>query len=339
MRNLFRNIVITLFLCVGIGPRVFAGTSGYIRGTLLLDNSWDRTVYISLIGTFEKEFTVSDDMIIGSSPIDSLGRFTIKLNNLHTGWCLLRLYVVKRGDPPASLIIGGLDENYCFIVANRYSKIELYNTLGKPVFQNLSISGAPYLKTMEYITNLSDYPNSIDYEHSLIKKKFVEEVVSEKLKSIADTCENPLVSLYALYQTDFLSDYRKNPAFYKEYLSKWSNNKSPYFKSFRRQFPLSEKPIWLYILIFLFIGASISVTIFIKNRKSRKIKKLSVQERRIFELLQKGATNQEISDAYHIELSTVKSHVSNIFSKLNIKSRKEAMNLKMRNEKRNFHKH
>lgn len=326
----FRNIVITFFLCASLSPRVFAGTSGYIKGTLLLDNSWNKTVYISRIGTFEKEFSVSDNMIIGSSPIDSLGRFTIKLNNLPFGWSLLRLHVVKKGDPPASLIIGGLDENYCFIVANRHSKIVLHNSLGKPVFQNLSISGAPYLKTMEYITNLSDYPNSIDYEHSLIKKKFIEEVVSEKLKSIADTCENPLVSLYALYQTDFLADYKKNPTFYKNYLSKWSNNKSPYFKSFRRQFPLSERLVWPYILIFIFIAVLISVTLIIRNRKNRKIKTLSVQERKIFDLMQKGATNQEISDACNIELSTVKSHVSNIFSKLNIKSRKEAMDLKVK---------
>jgi DNA-binding CsgD family transcriptional regulator len=330
MRKMFRNIVITLFLCVSLSPRVFAGTSGYISGTLLLDNSWKHTIYISLIGNFEKEFAVSDNMIIGSSPIDSLGRFNIKLDNLPSGWCLLRLHVVKKGDPPASLIIGGLDENYCFIVANRNSKIELQNTLGKPVFQNLTISGAPYLKTMEYITNLSDYPNSIDYEHSLIKKKFIEEVVSEKLKSIADTCENPLVSLYALYQTDFLADYKKHPAFYKKYLSKWSGNKSPYFKSFRRQFPLSERPAWPYILLFLFMAAAVLAIIFIKNRKRIKIKKLSVQERRIFDLMQKGATNQEISDACNIELSTVKSHVSNIFAKLNIKSRKEAMDLKVK---------
>jgi DNA-binding CsgD family transcriptional regulator len=183
---------------------------------------------------------------------------------------------------------------------------------------------------MEYITDLSDYPNSIDYEHSLIKKKFIEEVVSEKLKQIADTCENPLVSLYALYQTDFLSDFKKNSTFYKAYLSKWSNDNSPYFKSFRQQFPHSKKPVWPYVLIFLFISALISGILFVRTRKSGKIKKLSVQERRIFELLQKGATNQEISDECNIELSTVKSHVSSIFSKLNIKSRKEAMDLKVK---------
>lgn len=215
MSKMFTTIIISLFLSVTISPIVFADTSGYIRGTVLLDDSWTRNIYLSRIETFEKEYAVSDHMIVGRSPIDSTGRFTIKLDNLPAGWCLLRLHVVKKGDPPASLMIGGLDENYCFIVANRHSKIEIRNTLGKPVFQNLSISGAPYLKTMEYITNLSDYPNSIDYEHSLIEKEFVEEVVSEKLKLIADTCENPVISLYSLYQTDFLSDYAKDPIFIK----------------------------------------------------------------------------------------------------------------------------
>lgn len=329
MGKLFRNSLLLLFLCVSIGPRAFADTAGTIRGTLSLDDSWDRTVYVSLVSTFEKEFTVSDNMIIGSAPIDSLGRFIINLNALPDGWCLLRLHVVKAGDPPASLIIGGLDENFCFLVANRYSHIELKNTSGKPVFQNLSFSGAPYLKTMEYITNLSDYPNSLDYAHSPIKKEFVEEVVTEKLKSIADTCQNPLVSLFALYQTDFVADYAKHPAYYKKYLSQWSNNQSSYFQSFRRQFPLSERLLWPYAVLLLIVAAGVAVLLYFRNRNSRRLKTLSVQERRIFELLQKGATNQEISDQCNIELSTVKSHVSSIFSKLNLKSRKEAMDIKV----------
>ena len=330
MSNMIKNFIITLLFCVSLNLRAFSDTSGHIKGTLFLDDSWERNIYISLIESFEKKFAVSDKMIIASSPIDSMGRFTIKLDNMPTEWCLLRLHVVKKGNPSASLVIGGLYENYYFIIANRNSKIELHNTLEKPIFKNLFISGAPYMNTFEYITNLSSYPNSINYENSLIDKEFIEEVVSEKLKSIADTCKNSLVSLYALYQTEFYADYQKDHTFYKTYLSKWRNDNSPYFKSFRRKFPVSEKFKWQYILILLFIVVSIYVSIFIKDRKKRRIKKLSVQERKIYELLQKGASNQEISDKYNIELSTVKSHVSNIFSKLNIKSRKEAMNLRIK---------
>ena len=329
MSKVFKKTVLVLILCV-ISLRVFSATSGYVRGTLILDETWEPRIYVSLIETFEKEFTISESMIIGSSPLDTMGRFSIDLDNLPEGWSLLRLHVVKKGNPPASLSIGGLDENYFFLIANRYSVIELHNSPDKPVFRDLVISGAPYMNTFKSVTNLADYPNSLYYENSLIEKEFIEEVVSGKLKLIADTCTNPLVSLYALYQTDFYSDYEENPAFYKAYLSKWRNDNSSCFREFRRKLPDTGKSGWQYILIILFIGVLVSATLFVRERKRRKINKLSVQERRVFELLQKGASNQEISDQYNIELSTVKSHVSSIFSKLNIKSRKEAINLRMK---------
>ena len=324
--------VVIFLLSVGLDSNIeqFPGTSGCICGTLLLDSTWDRNIYLSYIETFEEKFAVSNNMIIGNSKVDSLGKFSISLNELPSGWSLLRLNVVKKGVPPASLVIGSKDENYCFIIANRFSEIELHNSSGKPIFGNISISGAPYMNTFEYITQLSEYPNSFNVDNALVEKEFVEEVISEKLKTIADTCTNPLVSLFAVYQTEFQEDYYKDPAFYKTYLSKWRNNNSPYFNSLKRQIPVSEKPKWYYILIIVSIAVFISAAILARDRKRRKINTLSIQERRIFELLQKGASNQEISDEYNIELSTVKSHISSIFSKLHIKSRKEAINLKVK---------
>jgi len=66
-----------------------------------------------------------------------------------------------------------------------------------------------------------------------------------------------------------------------------------------------------------------------KFDQKRNLKNLSLQERRIFEFLREGATNQEISNQCLISINTVKSHVSNIYSKLNIKSRKDLMNLEL----------
>ena len=123
--------------------------------------------------SIEKEYSVSNDMIVANSKIDSIGKFAVKLNNLPSEWCLLRLHVVKKGVSPASLVIGSLDENYCFIIANRYSNIELHNTIGKPIFKNVAFSETPYMSTFEYIKKLSNYANSINYENSLIEKEFI----------------------------------------------------------------------------------------------------------------------------------------------------------------------
>ncbi len=302
-------------------------TSGYIKGNLQLDERWERHIYLSYIETIENKYAVSNQMIVASAPINNKGGFNIKLNKVPEDWSLVRMHIVQKGSPKASLIIGGQDENHLFLVLNRKSKIEVYNNLDSAIFSRVSILGAPQMKTFDLINSLKNYAYSLDYDDSLIERRFMEEVIAEKLKLIADTCNNPLVALYAFYQTDF----EKDQSFYQTFLSKWENENSSYWVPLKRQVPKSKQSIWLYITILLLFAASV-IALFrmIYKRKTTKLKSLTVQERKIFKSLHQGASNQEISDEFNIELSTVKSHVSNIYTKLNVKSRKEAMNVKMK---------
>lgn len=52
---------------------------------------------------------------------------------------------------------------------------------------------------------------------------------------------------------------------------------------------------------------------------------LTRREREIMLLIAKGHVNQEIADELYLSLSTVKSHISNIYGKLGVNTRKEAM--------------
>ena len=54
---------------------------------------------------------------------------------------------------------------------------------------------------------------------------------------------------------------------------------------------------------------------------------LTVQERKVFDLLKEGKSNKEIADEFSVSVSTVKSHVNSIFSKLDVNSRREIMDL------------
>lgn len=326
--------IITLILCGHI--KVFSEDTGYISGKLKLDESWERKIYVSYIKTFEKEYAVSNDLIIASAFIDSLGSFKIDLDKISVQWAFLRLHIVKKGVSPNSLIIGSKDENFMFLIAKQDSEIKLFNTENMPIFSNTRVEGANYMNTFDYVKKLSNYPNSIDYENSVIEREFIEEVVSEKLKLVADTCNNPLVSLYAIYQTDFQSDYLKNSAFYEIYLSKWEKDNSLYFNSFRQKFSITKngftnKESIKYIIFVVSVIAVFLMSIFIYHKKKdQKIKELSVQERKIFHLIRNGLSNKEISTECNIELTTVKSHVGKIYSKLKIKSRKEVINLKIK---------
>lgn len=335
MNKTIKNAITILILILCDQISAYSENIGQISGQLILDDSWERKIYVSFIKTFEKEYAVSNDLIITSTVIDSLGNFKIDLDKIPTKWSFLRLHIVKKGVSPNSLVIGSTEENFIFLMAKRDSHIKLSNTEGIPIFSNTTIEGADYMKTFEYIKKLSNYPNSIDYENSVIEKEFIKEVVSEKLRIVADTCYNPLVSLYAIYQTDFQTDYLENSKFYKNYLSKWKSENNSYFISFRQKFPTNTSSLtnnqsakYIIFLVGFVCILSIGVLTYFK-RKNQNIKKLSIQERKIFDLLRNGLSNKEISAECNIELTTVKSHISNIYSKLKIKSRKEAINFKI----------
>lgn len=63
-----------------------------------------------------------------------------------------------------------------------------------------------------------------------------------------------------------------------------------------------------------------------KEKENNAIDKLSHREREIFNLISKGKTNKEIATELNISVNTVKFHLKNIYEKLNIKNRKEALN-------------
>lgn len=336
MNKVLKNTIVVLILILCNQTKAFSEKAGQISGKLILDDSWERKIYVSYIKTFEKEYAVSNDLIITSAVIDSLGNFKIDLNKIPAKWSLLRLHIVKKGVSPNSLVIGSRDENFMFLMAKRDSELELFNTEGVPIFSNTRVEGADYMNTFDHIKKLSSYPNSIDYENSVIEKEFIKEVVSEKLKVVADTCSNPLVSLYAIYQTDFQSDYLENPKFYEIYLSKWENENSSYFKPFRQKLPIvnnsstnNKSTKYIVFLVSIISILLISILIYFKW-KNHKIKQLSAQERKIFDLIRDGLSNKEISAECNIEMTTVKSHIGSIYSKLKIKSRKEALNLKIK---------
>lgn len=51
--------------------------------------------------------------------------------------------------------------------------------------------------------------------------------------------------------------------------------------------------------------------------------RLSERERKVIELIQLGKKNQEIADELFVDISTIKTHVNNIYKKTGLKNRKE----------------
>ena len=64
---------------------------------------------------------------------------------------------------------------------------------------------------------------------------------------------------------------------------------------------------------------------FTVNESELKKLNLSNREYQVLRLLAKGNSNAEISDKLFLSLSTVKTHVSNLFIKMDVKSRTQAI--------------
>ncbi len=327
----------TLLTLVAIGPAVVGqhNETTSISGYLPIDDTWEPVVYLSHISTFEEMHYMSSKMIIAEGNIDSLGYFNINLDFLPKAENLYRLHAVKSGNTPATLIIGGRDENHLFLIHDGMANLELTGLSSYAPFKNVMFKHSKQNNAIQHITNMVYQSDSIGSVSSASKRSLIEHQLHANLLSIADTSSNLLVSLYALYKSKFESNYPSNLAYYESFIEQRKDEDNTYYKAFLKRLPVAhnnELPATpnsnavIIVVMALILGVAGFFLGKFGLRKNRKLKKLSVQERKVYELLLQSATNQEIADHLNIGLSTVKSHVNSIFSKLNVKSRKELLN-------------
>ena len=63
-----------------------------------------------------------------------------------------------------------------------------------------------------------------------------------------------------------------------------------------------------------------------ETQQQKLFELLSMREREVIQLVAQGKTNQQIADELFIALSTVKTHINNIYKILEVKNRREAIN-------------
>lgn len=311
----------------------FSQSEGFILGKINLSEQWSPSIYLSEISSFDDIHKMSNSMIISESKIDSNGLFKFNLKSMSPQDVFYRLHISKKNAPKASLIIGGRDENHIFLVANSNSKIKIDIDSKLGIFNKVDFSDTNN-RTIQYINGTLKNIDSIDFGKTQIKRSFIVKATAEKLRFIADTTSHSLVSLYALYKSNFKNNIIEHKDYYSNYLNKWKDEDTPYFKKFKSELSFKKSSDSSYLMFYLIIaflsGLFISKYYFsLKNeKKSSLLKSLSVQERKIYSLLKEGKSNKEISEEHNIGVSTVKSHVSSIYTKLSVKSRKEIINFK-----------
>lgn len=315
-------------------------------------NQWKGKVYLSIIDDYRKTSGVFQEQIIKIAVPNPSGVFTFKGNNLLANNRLYRIHVDACSDDEINenhftghcpnskeivfianntdalyLPLSNEDEMFCEVI----SKNEKANTIIKidSVFEEMKYDFASYrseanrkLNSKKWFSNLQEYGEKRD-----------EPLAELYIYSFLSNRSNDLYTYYLknLETNTYYDDLQKRlvakypeTSYTKQYISEIASDKfliSPKQKT--------KLPSWVYFISALLL-ASIIYNIFLlkkvkktKNTKKERENLLSSQEKKVLDLILKDKTNKEIADTIFVSLSTVKTHINNLYKKLEVSSRDE----------------
>ncbi|MCR9229021.1 MAG: helix-turn-helix transcriptional regulator [Flavobacteriaceae bacterium] len=319
----------------------------HFSGQVSAENNGN-SIYLSLVEDYRKSGRVYLDQIVQKSEVDSLGHFSFEGNNLNDQNRIYRIHLDGCSDNTGGNHFLGRcnnSKNVLFIANNK-------DTVGFPTsFEDQSLctisSTNPKSDLLLEIDGLKEHMayDFADYP-SEAKKKLNLDKWFLALHNFGKEANEPLAELY-IY--DFLSD-KRNETFrfylddltsndYYEDLSARLKNTYPQAE-FTQQYqaeittdedlasfsrPQSSK--WNRTIIALLAVSLLGNIAFFfgkrKNNTSQLLDKLTPQEQKIVDLILQNKTNKEIANELFVSVSTIKTHINNLYKKLDITSREE----------------
>ncbi len=320
-----------------------------------IDNKqWNNYVYLSIIDDYRKIVGVYSEQIIARVKTDSLGYFTFSGDEIENENRIYRIHVDNCFDEEnANHFNGHCDKSKEIVfIAKNTDTIAFPFSFENEMFCDIQ-SNNPKANAFIKIDSLKDEMKFAFSEfRSEANRKLNNKKWFKTLHTFGKQLNEPIAELYIYaflsdrksdFHTYYLEDLQTNP-YYDNLLDrlveKYPN--APYTKQYKTeltsdQYILSQttetsRIPWLYIIVLLLILSLITNIYFwftFKKKKSAAFIKdqLTKQEQNILNLILEDKTNKEIADALFVSISTVKTHVNNIFKKLQAQSRDEVKSL------------
>ena len=323
----------------------FLGISQFSFSGQVSDEFIESQAFLIEIDDYKKCDLFLSNQIIQQTAIDSLGNFYFSGNFLKKENKFYQIHIDQCHNSVSDTkhLLNHCDNNSSIIfIANSTDSIhfplnnlqQAFCSLQHTRQENAAIQKIDSLQNY-LLHDLQDVMNN--KQRHIIFSNYLKEI-----QNYSTSFHEPLVELYAyqLYSNRksfgrkfYLEDLKKSD-YYNNLLHQLKTNypHSAYTKQFeldlQKDSPKKENTFILYgILTILGISIGINILFFKKNRAKKKTVQykdiLSTQEQKVFELMHQGLSNKEIAEKLFISLSTVKSHINTIYSKLGITSRKE----------------
>ena len=313
----------------------------------------NNTVYLSLVDDYRNYPTINNEFIIGKATIDSLGYFKFEGNQLENQHRIYKLHIDNCDE--ASKITNHfeghcVDSKSIIFIAKNNDSISFPLSFDEQVFCDVKSSNPKALAFIKVDELLEDMKYDYTEYDSKVNRDLNNKKWFAKLQYFGQSLNESLAELYIFaflsdrskpFHNYFLNDVKEN-AYYEELLERLHNSypKSLYtnqyemeLSSIRYQSNYKQKNSsfnYSYLLIGLLLASiGLNIWFFLKSKQQKETSKtialsqLTKQEQNVLDLMLENNSNKAIAEALFVSLSTVKSHINNIYKKLNISSRDE----------------
>lgn len=323
-----------------------------------IDNErWQNEIYLSVIEDYRTLDGINDEQIITKVKSDSSGFFQFDQNLLDIQQKIYKLHVDNcTSSNQSSNHFDGHCTDYkdILFIAKRTDSITFPLSFDAQMFCDIE-SNNP--KTSAFI-QIDSLKEEMKFAYSEFRSKANRDLNNKKwFKTLQDYGKDMNEPLAELYIYAFLSDRGnqlhsyyledlKTNTYYDELLERLKSSypNSSYSKQYEAEltsdkfivFPSEEKSSfnWSYLWVGLLIVSVLLNLWFLISAKRKKSKKhddakeqLTKQEQNVLDLLLGDNTNKDIAEALFVSVSTVKTHVNNVYKKLNVNSRDELKSL------------
>ncbi len=347
----FLNYIL-VFICFGFCGFAQHNFNGYVD-----IERWQGNVYLSVIEDYRTIENIDNEQIISKASVDENGFFKFDGNQLEQAHRIYKLHVdnCDTFNQDGNHFDGHCsDSKDILFIAKNTDTISFPLSFDAEMFCDIQSTNP---RTAAFI-KIDSLKEEMKFAYGEFRSKANRDLNNKKwfktLQNFGANLNEPLAELYIYtflsergspFHNYYLEDLKENP-YYDNLLGRLKQKypNTLYTKQYETEIT-SDKFIvtptkassnfnWTYLLIGLLALSLILNFWFISKAKSKKAKhhaeakdQLTKQEQNVLDLILEGQTNKEIGDTLFVSLSTVKTHVNNVYKKLNVGSRDEIKSL------------
>ncbi|WP_062055536.1 response regulator transcription factor [Aquimarina longa] len=321
------------------------------------NKNWSGDIYLSLIEDYRQLSGIYPEQIIQKTVSDSTGYFSFSGDNLPLQNHMYRIHTEGcSGQTEKQIHFNGVcpDSKEILFIATNTDTITLPFSFDNEMFCTIISTNEKSNAFIKVDSIIDEMRFAFASYRSTTNRKINTKKWVTTLQQFAIHQNEPLIELYVhTFLSDkannlypyYLEDLQKN-TYYNQLLKRLQERypNSTYTNQYEAELAsdkflinskvTSSKTIWLWIVILLLI-CSIVLNIFqyqkrLKNKNLlRKTieKSLTQQEQKVLDLILEDKTNKEIASIMFVSISTIKTHINNLYKKLNVRSRVEVKSL------------